>query len=98
MSTERRFFDVLILGGGFAAVWAARRLSRRRGLRIGLVSDQSVMLFHPMLAEVCGASLSPLHIVNPIRRLCPETEVMRASVVDVDFKLREVVCRPEETE
>lgn len=70
MSTApARNYDVLILGGGFAAVWTARALARRKDLKVGLLADQNVMLFHPMLAEVCGASLSPLHVVNPIRNL-----------------------------
>lgn len=93
-SADGRHYDVLILGGGFAAVWAARALTRRRGLRIGLLADQNVMLFHPMLAEVCGASLSPLHIVNPLRTLCPKADVLRATVTDIDFAARQVAALP----
>lgn len=92
---DERAYDVLILGGGFAAVWAARALTRRPGLKVGLLADQNVMLFHPMLAEVCGASLSPLHVVNPIRNLCPRAEVVRSDVTDIDFAAREVCARPD---
>ena len=94
-SAPARNYDVLILGGGFAAVWAARALARRKDLKVGLRADQNVMLFHPMLAEVCGASLSPLHVVNPIRKLCPRAEVVRATVTDIDFAAREVSAQPD---
>jgi hypothetical protein len=72
ISAETYFFPVVILGGGFAGPYCARALSA--GLRqaaadaVALVADQNVMLFHPMLAEVSGSSISPLHVVNPLRR------------------------------
>lgn len=91
---DEQSYDVLILGGGFAGVWAARTLRRQRGLRIGLIADQNVILFHPMLAEVCGASLSPLHVVNPIRKLCPGVDVLRATIQSVDLTQKKVLARP----
>lgn len=88
-------FDVLILGGGFAGVQAAHTLGRlmkrkqsEESIRIGLVSDQNYVVFQPMLPEVAGASLSPLHVINPIRRLCPHAEVYRGAVKQVHLKQR----------
>lgn len=56
-------FDVAILGSGFAGVYAARSLRRQLGpegaKRVALISDSNYMTFQPMLAEVCGSSLSP---------------------------------------
>jgi NADH:ubiquinone reductase (H+-translocating) len=71
---ERYSFPVVILGGGFAGTYCARALTA--GLRdaapesVALLADQNAMLFHPMLAEVSGSSISPLHVVNPLRRFC----------------------------
>ncbi|MBK1882061.1 FAD-dependent oxidoreductase [Luteolibacter pohnpeiensis] len=93
LSSPLREFDVLIIGGGFAGVAVAQRLGKKSHLKVGLIADQNVMLFHPMLAEVCGASLSPRHIVNPIRNLCPGTEVFLAAVKDVDLKKKEVIAQ-----
>ncbi len=87
--------DTVILGGGFAGVYCARELCRRlRGKeearRVGLISDQNYMVFQPMLAEVAGASISPRHVVNPIRLLCRGIRVMKGIVRDIDLEKKEV--------
>jgi NADH dehydrogenase len=38
-----------------------------------------------MLPEVVGGSLSPRHVVNPIRLLCPAAEVLKGTVFAVDL-------------
>jgi NADH dehydrogenase len=85
-------FDVLIAGGGFAGVYCAqtlsRRLSRSARQRIGIVADHNYMVFQPMLAEVAGSSISPRHVVNPIRSLCRGVNVLRASIMDIDLPER----------
>ena len=43
------------------------------------------MLFQPMLAEVAGSSLSPRHVVNPIRALCRGATVLRAAIESIDL-------------
>ena len=74
ISAATYFFPLSSSGGGFAGAYCVRALSV--GLRqaaadaLALVADQNVMLFHPMLAEVSGSSISPLHVVNPLRRFC----------------------------
>jgi hypothetical protein len=81
-------FPVVILGGGFAGAYCARVLSAGLGRNaadaVALVADQNVMLFHPMLAEVSGSSISPLHVVNPLRRFCPGASIFRGAVEEVD--------------
>ena len=52
---------------------------------IGIVADHNYMVFQPMLAEVAGSSISPRHVVNPIRSLCRNTNVLRGSIVDIDL-------------
>ena len=46
------------------------------------------MVFQPMLPEVVGASISPRHIVNPLRRLCQGAEVIRGRVDGIDWPRR----------
>jgi len=62
---------IVILGGGFAGVYAAlhleRNLARRAGFEITLVSSENFLLFTPMLPEVPSSSIEPRHIVSPIR-------------------------------
>jgi NADH dehydrogenase len=93
-SDNRLDFDVLIAGGGFAGVYCAQTLQRRLGrsesMRIGIVADHNYMVFQPMLAEVAGSSISPHHVVNPIRALCRHVTVLRGSIMDVDLPKRTV--------
>jgi len=86
-------YDVVILGGGFAGVNCARALGRlvaKHGKRVGLISEQNYMVFQPMLAEVVGSSISPRHVVNPIRRLCRRAEVVRGAVKEIDIEEQRV--------
>jgi len=90
-----RHYDIVILGGGFAGVYAARRVAKRLGhlhLSIGIIASENHMVFQPMLPEVVGGSLSPRHVVNPIRLLCKEADVLKGRVlrVDVDKKVLSV--------
>jgi NADH:ubiquinone reductase (H+-translocating) len=91
-------FPVVILGGGFAGAYCARVLSAGLGRNaadaVALVADQNVMLFHPMLAEVSGSSISPLHVVNPLRRFCPGASIFRGAVEEVDLEAQTVRFSP----
>ncbi|MBL8764397.1 MAG: NAD(P)/FAD-dependent oxidoreductase [Phycisphaerae bacterium] len=59
---------VVIVGGGFAGLNAARAL-RRAAVRITLVDRRNHHLFQPMLYQVATAALSPAHIAAPIRQV-----------------------------
>ncbi len=59
---------VVILGGGFAGLECARRLSRAP-VRITLVDRRNYHLFQPLLYQVATASLSPADIASPIRTI-----------------------------
>ena len=95
-SQNRLDFDVLIAGGGFAGVYCAQTLARQLGRsvcreRVGIVADHNYMVFQPMLAEVAGSSISPRHVVNPIRALCRKVNVLRGSIVDIDLPARTLI-------
>ena len=98
MSAEAYSFPIVILGGGFAGAYCARSL--RAGLRestsenVALLADQNAMLFHPMLAEVSGSSISPLHVVNPLRRFCRGTSVFMGGVEEIDLEQKTVSFLP----
>lgn len=84
--------DVLILGGGFAGVWCARRLERLldRQASICLVSAENYFVFQPLLPEVLGASLDPAHVISPLRHLLRRTAVVRGEVSGIDRRERVV--------
>jgi NADH dehydrogenase len=91
-------FPVVILGGGFAGTYCARALTA--GLRdaaaesVALLADQNAMLFHPMLAEVSGSSISPLHVVNPLREFCRGSSIFMGCVEEVDLDEKTVRFSP----
>jgi NADH dehydrogenase len=84
--------DIAVLGGGFAGVYCARRLEKMLGrdsrLRVTLISAENHMVFQPMLPEVVGGSISPRHVVNPLRLLCRRTVVYKGDVRRIDWKSR----------
>lgn len=90
--------EVVILGGGFAGVYCGKSLlktlSKGSRSRIGLVADENYMEFQPMLPEVVSGSLSPRHVVNPIRHLCKGLEIYKASVEAIDLKNKQLILRP----
>ena len=77
---------VVILGGGFAGLYAARRLSRAP-VRVTLVDRRNHHLFQPMLYQVATAALNPSDIAAPIRSVLRNqrnTEVLLAEVGSVN--------------
>ncbi len=84
---------MLILGGGFAGVYAAkaiRKAVRDPSFRVGILSDENHMVFQPMLPEVVGGSLAPRHVVNPIRRISKGVECYRGKVKELHLKEKRV--------
>jgi NADH dehydrogenase len=57
---------VVILGGGFGGLYAARQL-RKAPVRITLVDRHNHHLFQPLLYQVATATLSPSEIASPLR-------------------------------
>jgi NADH dehydrogenase len=83
---------VLILGGGFAGLYAAKDL-RNAPVRVTVVDRRNHHLFQPMLYQVATAGLNPSDIASPIRSILrgsKNTEVLLAEVRDVDVGARTV--------
>jgi NADH:ubiquinone reductase (H+-translocating) len=64
---------ILILGGGFAGLYAAIRLeatlARSPDVEITLINRDNFFLFTPMLHEVAASDLDLSNIVSPVRQL-----------------------------
>jgi NADH dehydrogenase len=72
---------VLVLGGGFAGSWVARRLGRHGAT---IVSPENFMLFTPMLPEAASGTLEPRHTVVPLRLMCPHADLVIGKAVALD--------------
>ncbi len=86
--------QIVILGGGFAGVEAARYLDRiaakRRDIEVTLVSRDNFSLFTPMLHEVAAGDLEPGDISNPVRKVLRRVNVLNAEVTGIDLGARRV--------
>ena len=89
---------IVILGGGFAGVYAALALEKALGARddyeIVLVSKENYFVFQPMLPEVISGSIGLTDVVSPLRRLLPRTQIHVRDVESVDLDQHVVVTAP----
>jgi NADH:ubiquinone reductase (H+-translocating) len=83
---------VVIVGGGFAGIRAAKAL-RRAPVHVTVIDRSNHHTFQPLLYQVATAGLSPADISAPIRSVVgrqANTEVLLAEVTGVDLKARTV--------
>jgi NADH dehydrogenase len=94
MDTLVRRTRIVILGGGFAGVYAAlqldRTVARNRDLDVLMIAPQNFLLFTPMLHEVTSGALDPSSIVVPVRQVLRHVRFFQAEVTAVDFAARTV--------
>jgi NADH dehydrogenase len=84
---------VVIVGGGFGGLAAARKL-RHADVDVTLVDRMNHHLFQPLLYQVAAGALSPSDCASPIRpalKRSSNTGVLMAEVTDVDAERRQVV-------
>jgi NADH dehydrogenase len=81
---------VVIVGGGFGGLWAAKDLSNE-DVDVALIDRKNHHVFQPLLYQVATAVLSPGEIAQPIRRIlhsAKNTEVILGEVVGFDREKR----------
>jgi NADH dehydrogenase len=89
-------FDVVIAGGGFGGLYAARRLERRlprHSARIVLVTDANFLLYTPLLPGAAAGTLEPRHVVVPLREELDWTDIRLGRVVGADPALNRLELR-----
>ena len=81
---------VLILGGGFAGLGAARKLKERHA-DVVLVDGHDYHTFQPMLYQVATDLLEPAEVAHPLRDLFhdqPNARVHQAAATSIDLEAR----------
>src|SRR5437660_2911871 len=79
--------SLVIVGGGFAGVYTARYLERRlpRDWHLTLFSQENHFIFTPLLGDVVGSSINPMHVVWPIRQMARRVTCRTAAVTGIDL-------------
>jgi NADH dehydrogenase len=97
MSTRHQ---VVILGGGFGGLYAAKAL-KKAPAQITVLDRRNFHLFQPLLYQVATGSLSPGEIASPLRRVLhgqKNTRVLLGEAVDLDTERRRVILADGEVE
>jgi len=84
---------VVIIGGGFAGLYAALSL-RREPVEVTLIDRRNFHLFSPLLYQVATGGLSPGEISAPLRFVLHKqknTRTLLGEVTDIDVAAHEIV-------
>ncbi|SIN93049.1 NAD(P)/FAD-dependent oxidoreductase [Halodesulfovibrio marinisediminis] len=79
---------IIILGGGFAGLWAAKELGKKGQYQVTVIDRNNYHLFQPLLYQVASAGLEPEQISYPLRgtfRKMPNVEFRMAEVTGLDL-------------
>ncbi|MCW5250187.1 NAD(P)/FAD-dependent oxidoreductase [Streptomyces sp. SHP 1-2] len=86
---------ILVVGGGYVGMYTALRLQRnlrgelRRGeAEITVVTPDPYMTYRPFLPEAAAGSISPRHVVVPLRRVLDRCRVVVGQVRSIDHTTR----------
>ena len=84
--------QVVILGGGFGGLYAARIL-KSRPVSVTLIDRRNYHLFQPLMYQVATGSLSPGEIAAPLRGILrnqKNTRVLLGEAADIDPAAKQV--------
>ena len=84
---------VVIVGGGFGGLYAARRLGEAP-VQVTVIDRRNFHLFQPLLYQVATGGLSPADIASPLREILKRqsnASVLLGEVVDFDIREKRVL-------
>ena len=90
---ERTRHRVLIVGGGFAGLYAARNLRSDPEVAVTLLDRRNFHLFQPMLYQVATGALAPGEIAQPLRSVLSKQRnatVILGEAIGIDVDKHEV--------
>jgi NADH dehydrogenase len=86
---------ILVVGGGYVGMYTALRLQRQLKQELGrgeaeitVVTPDPYMTYQPFLPEAAAGSISPRHVVVPLRRVLPHCRVIVGEVTAIDHAKR----------
>ncbi|GHH83270.1 NADH dehydrogenase [Streptomyces capitiformicae] len=86
---------ILIVGGGYVGLYTALRLQKqlkqqltRGDIEIVIVSPDPYMTYQPFLPEAAAGSISPRHVVVPLRRVLDQCKVVIGEATEINHAKR----------
>ncbi|MFD3512455.1 NAD(P)/FAD-dependent oxidoreductase [Streptomyces sp. NPDC058657] len=86
---------ILVVGGGYVGMYTALHLQRKLkrqlaegGAEITVVTPDPYMTYQPFLPEAAAGSISPRHVVVPLRRVLPRCRIVIGEVGSLDHAKR----------
>ncbi|MGK5631663.1 NAD(P)/FAD-dependent oxidoreductase [Streptomyces sp. URMC 123] len=92
---------ILVVGGGYVGMYTALRLQRKlsRGeAQVIVVDPEPYMTYQPFLPEAAAGSISPRHVVVPLRRVLRDCTVIIGEVAAIDHAKRTATLQTLATE
>ncbi len=93
MAAEKQIHQVVIIGGGFGGLNAAKAL-KNAPVKVTLIDRRNLHLFQPLLYQVATGGLSPGDIAAPLRavlRGSQNTRIFMDEVIGIDKKNKKVL-------
>ncbi|MDF3147813.1 MULTISPECIES: NAD(P)/FAD-dependent oxidoreductase [unclassified Streptomyces] len=82
---------ILVVGGGYVGMYTALRLQQRLKQELGrgeaeitVVTPDPYMTYQPFLPEAAAGSISPRHVVVPLRRVLPQCRIIIGEATAID--------------
>ncbi|MFZ3498697.1 NAD(P)/FAD-dependent oxidoreductase [Streptomyces sp. 5.8] len=82
---------ILIVGGGYVGMYTALRLQRKLRAdeaEVTVVTPEPYMTYQPFLPEAAAGSISPRHVVVPLRRVLPKCRIVIGEARHIDHAAR----------
>ncbi|MDI3388761.1 NAD(P)/FAD-dependent oxidoreductase [Streptomyces sp. B-S-A8] len=86
---------ILVVGGGYVGLYTALRLQKRLkpelrqgSLEIVVITPDPYMTYQPFLPEAAAGSISPRHVVVPLRRVLADCKVVIGEAQSIDHAKR----------
>src|SRR6201992_2262988 len=96
-------WNVVIAGGGFGGLAAARELEKvmpKQSARLMLVNETNYSTYTPFLPEAAAGTLEPRHVVTPLREILKRTYIRLGEIAghDPDAKTVDLRTKDGDTE
>jgi NADH:ubiquinone reductase (H+-translocating) len=95
MVETTKLHHVVIVGGGFAGLYAAKSLAKAP-VKVTLIDKRNFHLFQPLLYQVATGTVSPADISSPLRSILSQnlnTQVLLDEVIDLEPNEKQLILK-----